>query len=638
MCGINGIVDSTLSEEQLSGRLQSMNTIIKHRGPDASKIFLDRSVGLGHQRLSILDISSTADQPMLSFSGRYIIVFNGEIYNFKELSKILTQNFKITLRTSGDTEVLVNLIECLGIDKALQLLEGMFAFAVYDKKNRKLFLARDRFGEKPLFWYCANNQLYFSSELGPLTDQLKSLLTINYDSLSFFLKKSYVPSGSSIYNEIKKVNPSSYLSIDLSSSTFNIKEIKYWDYLDIALKNSNDANLVIDSGHYASTKSELSTLLESKIKQTMVSDVPLGAFLSGGYDSSCVVAFMQKNSVKKIKTFSIGFDQKIYNEAEHAKEISDILGTEHNELYLSKNDLLDTISSLPSIYSEPFADSSQIPTVLLSKLTKSQVTVSLSGDGGDELFGGYGKYFLGERIKQSLSPIPSGLRRGLKNLNVLPIIQPIARHVFKNSVTNFDQKFLKLNNILDFTSDESLFLKLSLFENNFLNHKYEVALDKNLWNSQNSFYKKSMICDALDYMPGDILTKVDMAGMSVSLETRIPLLNHHIAEFASKIPQSYLLNGGSGKYILKDIVHDMIPSNIMNRPKKGFDIPLGQYLREDLRDHVEASFAYGRKYFSEEMNFNEIETVWNGHLKGHLEQPHLLWNLSTFFAWHEQHS
>ena len=638
MCGINGIVDSTLSEEQLSGRLNSMNSIIKHRGPDASKIFLDTPVGLGHQRLSILDISSTADQPMLSFSGRYIIVFNGEIYNFKELSKILTQHFKITLKTSGDTEILVNLIECLGIDKTLQLLEGMFAFAVYDKKDCKLFLVRDRFGEKPLFWYCANNQLYFSSELGPLTGQLKSLLTINYDSLSFFLKKSYVPSGSSIYNEIKKVNPASYLCIDLSSSNFNIKEIKYWDYLDIALKNSNDANLAIDSGHYASTKSELATLLESKIKQTMVSDVPLGAFLSGGYDSSCVVAFMQKNSVKKIKTFSIGFDQKIYNEAEHAKDISDILGTEHNELYLSKHDLLDTISSLPSIYSEPFADSSQIPTLLLSKLTKSQVTVSLSGDGGDELFGGYGKYFLGERIKQSLRPIPSGLRRGLKNLNALPFIQPMARHFLKNSVTNFDQKFLKLNNILDFTSDESLFLKLSLFENNFLNNKYDVALDKNLWDSQNSFYKKSMICDALDYMPGDILTKVDMAGMSVSLETRIPLLNHHIAEFASKIPQSYLLNGSSGKYILKDIVHDMIPFNIMNRPKKGFDIPLGQYLREDLRDHVETSFAYGRKYFSEEMNFNEIEAVWNGHLKGYLEEPHLLWNLSTFFAWHEYNS
>ena len=638
MCGINGIIDSTLSEEQLSGRLNSMNSIIKHRGPDASKIFLDTPVGLGHLRLSILDISSTADQPMLSFSGRYIIVFNGEIYNFKELSKILTQHFKITLKTSGDTEILVNLIECLGIDKTLQLLEGMFAFAVYDTKDRKLFLVRDRFGEKPLFWYCANNQLYFSSELGPLTGQLKSLLTINYDSLSFFLKKSYVPSGSSIYNEIKKVNPASYICIDLSGSNFNIKEIKYWDYLDIALKNSNYANLAIDSGHYESTKSELATLLESKIKQTMVSDVPLGAFLSGGYDSSCVVAFMQKNSVKKIKTFSIGFDQKIYNEAEHAKDISDILGTEHNELYLSKHDLLDTISSLPSIYSEPFADSSQIPTLLLSKLTKSQVTVSLSGDGGDELFGGYGKYFLGERIKQSLRPIPSGLRRGLKNLNALPFIQPMARHFLKNSVTNFDQKFLKLNNILDFTSDESLFLKLSLFENNFLNNKYEVALDKNLWDSQNSFYKKSMICDALDYMPGDILTKVDMAGMSVSLETRIPLLNHHIAEFASKIPQSYLLNGSSGKYILKDIVHDMIPFNIMNRPKKGFDIPLGQYLREDLRDHVETSFAYGRKYFSEEMNFNEIEAVWNGHLKGYLEEPHLLWNLSTFFAWHEYNS
>jgi len=638
MCGINGIVDLSLSEEQLSKKLHLMNVQIQHRGPDASKIYIENPIGMGHVRLSILDVSQSADQPMHSASGRYIIVFNGEIYNFKKLARILVNDFNIKLKTSGDTEILVNLIECLGINKAVELLEGMFAFSVYDKKNRKLFLVRDRFGEKPLFWYCKNNKLYFSSELGPLTNQLKSSLTINYDSLSFFLKKSYVPSGASIYNEIQKLNPATILSIDLSKGNFAIEETKYWDYLDIALKNSNNESLEINSNHYLSVKASLAELLEKKITQTMVSDVPLGAFLSGGYDSSCVVAFMQKNSTSKIKTFSIGFDEKLYNEAQHAKEISSILGTDHNELYLSKNDLLDTISTLPAVYSEPFADSSQIPTILLSKLTKSQVTVSLSGDGGDEIFGGYSKYFLGDRIKQSLGLIPSSLRKGIKHSKALSLIQPVARYFLQNSVTNFDQKFLKLNNIIDFSTDESLFLKLSTFNNTFLNNERHITLDKTLWNSKNSFFKKSMICDALDYLPGDILTKVDMAGMSVSLESRIPLLNHQIAEFASKIPQSYLLNNGSGKFILKDIVHDMIPANIMNRPKKGFDIPLAQYLRNELRDHAESNFSYGKKHFAEEMNFSEIDSTWQAHLNGSRDESSVLWNLSTFFAWHEHNS
>jgi asparagine synthase (glutamine-hydrolysing) len=347
---------------------------------------------------------------------------------------------------------------------------------------------------------------------------------------------------------------------------------------------------------------------------------------------------MQKNSMKKIKTFSIGFDDEIYNEAEHAKEISKFLGTEHHELYLTKDDLLRTITSLPQIYSEPFADSSQIPTLLLSELTKSKVTVSLSGDGGDEIFGGYSKYFLGQRIKETIGIIPVGFRRLIKSSNALQMMRPAARMFLKNAVTNFDQKFLKLNNIFDFTSDESLFLKLSLFNNKFLNNDLNLNLDSKLWNSKNSFFRKAMICDALDYLPGDILTKVDMAGMSVSLETRIPLLNHHIAEFASKIPEKYLMHGGAGKFILKDIVHDHIPAQIMNRPKKGFDIPLGQFLRNELRDHTESNFAYGKKHFKEEMNFSEIDNAWINHLEDNSNDASLLWNLSTFFAWHEQNS
>jgi asparagine synthase (glutamine-hydrolysing) len=639
MCGINGIVDLSLDRHsQISEKLFLMNQDIRHRGPDASKIFEDGCVGLGHVRLSILDVSSSADQPMPSFSGRYNIVFNGEIYNFKELAEILRKQFSITLKTSGDTEVLVNLIECLGIDKALELIEGMFSFALYDKQFKRIYLCRDRFGEKPLFWFCKENKLYFSSELGPLTKQLKKSLTINYESLGFFLKKSYVPSGQSIYNEVKKLHPATYLQIDFSSGAFKIQENKYWDYLNIALNNSLNSQTSFDNFDYDEIKSQLASLLEEKINLTMVSDVPLGAFLSGGYDSSCVVAFMQKNSVKKIKTFSIGFNDKTYNEADHAKEISNVLGTDHHELYLSKDDLLKTISSLPQIYSEPFADSSQIPTLLLSELTKSKVTVSLSGDGGDEIFGGYSKYFLGQRIKETIGMAPNSLRRLIKHSKVLPIMRPAAKFFLNNAVTNFDQKFLKLNDIIDFTSDENLFLRLSLFNNQFLNVDSKINLDSKLWNSKNSFFRKSMICDALDYLPGDILTKVDMAGMSVSLETRIPLLNHHIAEFASKIPEKYLMNRGAGKFILKDIVHDYIPEQTMNRPKKGFDIPLGQYLRNELRDHTESNFAYGKKNFKEEMNFAEIDRAWTNHLENNSNDASLLWNLSTFFAWHEQNS
>jgi len=635
MCGINGVYDSNLSKTVAINHVQQMNNLIKHRGPDSGGIFFDKGFCLGHRRLSIIDISNSADQPMLSADGKLMIVFNGEIYNFKSIAKFLADNFNIKFKTTSDTEVLINLIQSIGIDEALEKVEGMFAFCLYDLERRRVILARDRFGEKPLYFYSNKNCLYFSSEMSPLINVLKDQLTINYESLDHFLKKSYVSTHSSIFNEIVKIKPSTYVEINLKSKEICLEETSYWDYQQLAIEGvekSKDFSIP-----YYTAKSRLDELLEKTIKQTMVSDVPLGAFLSGGYDSSCVVAFMQKNSLNKIKTFSIGFEDATYNEAEDAKSISNHLGTDHQELYLTEKDLLDTIISLPSVYSEPFADSSQIPTILLSKLTRSQVTVSLSGDGGDEIFGGYGRYFLGQRLKSFLDYVPYQLRRKIKSSKMLAFQKPLFKMIIGHKVTNFDQKFSKLERVFDYSNDKDLYDKLALFENRFLKTKSYVNDPKLIWCKDIDYYKKAMIDDAVDYLPGDILTKVDIAGMSVSLETRIPLLNHKIAEYVSELPIHFLHQQGNGKYILKDIVHDYIPQNLMDRPKKGFDIPLGSYIRNELNDYIHAKIDYGKNKFDEIFDFKEIDIALEDHIKFKKENPNLLWNLASFFAWHEEY-
>ena len=637
MCGINGLFDTNLDKTRSVNQMKSMNSLLKHRGPDSDGIYFDDGFCMGHTRLSILDVSNNADQPMISSDGRFMIAYNGEIYNFQELAALLLSEFHIQLKTTSDTEVLVNLIQCLGIQQALEKLEGMFAFCLYDLKEKQVYLARDRFGEKPLYFFCKKNCLYFSSEMKPLINSLKDKLTINFNSLDHFLKKSYVQTDSSIFNEILKVKPSTFIKIDLQQKeNFIPQEKKYWNYQQIAIDGSNHATNSFD-GSYESSKIHLDGLLNKTIKQTMVSDVPLGAFLSGGYDSSCVVSFMQKNSMKKIKTFSIGFDDALYNEAEDAKRISAHLGTDHQELYLSEKDLLDTIVDLPNIYSEPFADSSQIPTILLSKLTKSKVTVSLSGDGGDEIFGGYGRYFLGQRVKSYLDFMPLRLRKAIKSANLITLQKPMMKFFIGNSVTNFDQKFSKFETVFDYDDDKNLFDKLALFQNSFLKTQKTSSPIDLLWNSDINYYKKAMICDAIDYLPGNILTKVDIAGMSVSLETRIPLLNHKIAEYVAQLPLSYLHQNGTGKYILKDIVHQYIPKHLMDRPKKGFDIPLGSYIRNELNDYIQDKIDYGKNAFPDVFDFTEVDRVRTNHNNLKTENPNLLWNLVSFFAWHENY-
>ena len=637
MCGINGLFNLDLNQNASLDQIKRMNHLLDHRGPDSNGFYFDQGFCMGHTRLSILDVSNNANQPMSSSNNRYIITFNGEIYNFQELAIYLTKEFNIKLKTSSDTEVLVNLIQFLGIEKALEKLEGMFAFCLYDKKDKTIYLARDRFGEKPLYFFCRDNYFYFSSEMSPLIDSLKEKLTINYSSLDHFLKKSYVQTDASIFNEIVKVPPSTFVKINIHKKEISeLVEKKYWDYEKIAI-NGAKSSISDFYQSYESSKEYLDGIIDQTIKKTMVSDVPLGAFLSGGYDSSCIVSFMQKNSMKKIKTFSIGFDNATYNEAEDAKKISSYLGTDHQELYLSEKDLLDTIIDLPNIYSEPFADSSQIPTVLLSKLTRSQVTVSLSGDGGDEIFGGYGRYFLGQRVKGFLDFIPYKLRKGIKSSNLLKFPKPIMRTLIGSSVTNFEQKFMKFEKVFDYQNDKNLFDKLALFDNDFLQDEFTTIKEDLIWKTNIDYYKKAMIIDAIDYLPGDILTKVDIAGMSVSLETRIPFLNHHIAEYVAQLPLSYLHKKSTGKYILKDIVHQYIPKNLMDRPKKGFDIPLGSYIRNELNEYMQAKIDYGKSTFPEIFSFEEIDRVWTDHNNKKIENPNLLWNLVSFFAWHENY-
>ena len=632
MCGINGFIDKNLGPEESLKRLKIMNTLIKHRGPDAEGIEITDGIYFGHRRLSIIDLSKNANQPMNSSSGRFLITYNGEIYNFPSIKKYLIKEFNTHFHTSSDTEILVNLIDAIGLNDALKMIEGMYAFALYDKKTKKLSLARDRFGEKPLYWFQDEGKIYFSSELQPLINSLKDILTINFKNLDHFFKKSYVPPTKSIFNEIFKVKAGSYITFNISDSHYSKpSQIIYWDHISNTFSGKNN----IYSNNYDVCKSELGKLIEEKVKATMVSDVPLGAFLSGGYDSSCVVAMMQKNSMEKIKTFSIGFTNQDFNEAIYAKQISDYLGTDHYEHYVSKEDLIDTILKLPSIYTEPFADSSQIPTLMLSELTRSHVTVSLSGDGGDELFGGYGRYFLGEKLKKTLGLAPQSLRKFIKNKNLLTYSKPLIGAILKNSVTGFNQKFNKLENIIDYTNDANLYKKLAEFIDSPMNQEHSIDLSNEIWNSDLSFFEKAMTQDAVDYLPGDILTKVDMAGMSVSLESRIPLLNHQIAEFSTRIPFNFLHAHGTGKYILKDIVHDHIPVTIMDRPKKGFDIPLSDYLRNELRDYSDSKIKYGKNKFSEHLNFKKIDELWENHMNQTIESPNLLWNIITFFAWHE---
>lgn len=636
MCGINGIFSNSFSSEELRQKISLMNDAIIHRGPDSDGIYSDKGMALGFRRLSIIDLSPNGDQPMISSSGRYVIIFNGEIYNFQNLKKNLVQDFNITFKGKSDTEVFLCLIENYGLKEALKKVQGMFGFSLYDKKENIIHLCRDRLGEKPLYYSSNNQELSFSSELKPLTNLLKGKLTLDTDNINFFINKSYFPEGASVFKEVQKVIPGTIVSFNLNENrVVNTSVYSYWSFIDTvgnSIKNPVD--------NYDQAKKDLDDLLDLKVKERMISDVPLGAFLSGGYDSSLIVALMQKNSLNKIKTFSIGFHSAVHNEAEEAKEISNYIGTEHRELYVSDKELIDTIYRLPSIYSEPFADSSQIPTVLLSDLTKSEVTVSLSGDGGDEIFGGYGRYFLGQQVFNLLGKLPFPIRKSLKSTGLInnPLTRNISNFFIGSLVSNFPQKFRKLNNLFDFRDESELYEMLSTFKNDFLQEQLKQPLSSyDIWKTNMTYAEKAMMQDTIDYLPGDILKKVDQAGMSASLETRIPFLDHEIISYAWRLPFEYKYKNGSGKHILKEVAHNYIPKSLLDRPKKGFDIPLSAYLRNELKDYSLDIINSSRSDLDSIFDFKNIDLAYDSHLSQKEDNSNLLWNVISFFAWYEEY-
>jgi len=624
MCGITGIIKRSAAVDPIV--LNQMIRAIKHRGPDDQSIWVEETVGLAHARLSIHDLSTGAHQPMFSASGRFVIVFNGEIYNFIELREALASIFSITMKTQSDTEVLVNAIECWGIDEALKKCVGMFAFAVWDRKEKKLFLARDRLGEKPLYYGIVDNDFVFSSELKSICAEYKPALHIDRNILSTYMAYSYVPTPYTIYSELKKLEPGQYLEIN---ADLQHQHHVYWSMIEVASRPKVTLS-------FQEARIELEAKLRRTLSLQMLSDVPLGAFLSGGVDSSTIVALMQSMSHQPIKTFSIGFHDKSYNEAHHAKSVANHLRTHHTELYLSDTEAMQLVSNLSQIYDEPFADSSQIPTLLVSQLAKQSVTVSLSGDGGDEVFGGYNRYFLVNRVKsfiqnpwfnKFLNGCPS---RYLKWLNYIPMMP----------VQHLGDKLEKLQRMAKISNGSSLDLykefctvNLSSLIVGGVESKIVDKPEYAEFFSRFGATEAMMLIDTLNYLTDDILVKVDRAAMVVSLETRVPFLDHELIEFAWSLPESYKVFQGKGKRIVRELLYQYVPKKLIDRPKMGFGIPLGHWLTTGLRQWVEERLDDQSIRQQGFLDSAQVQRYWKEHKAGKHNHQTLLWNILMFQQW-----
>ena len=640
MCGISGYISSPSEiSEQLCEKMLSK---IIHRGPDDFGVWIDQDAGiaLGHRRLSIQDLSPLGHQPMKSMSGRYIIVFNGEVYNFKVLHAEL-ENIGYAFRGHSDTEIMLACIEEWGVEHALVKFVGMFAFALWDKRECMLTLARDRLGEKPLYYGFQGNTFLFGSELKALKVHPDWRGEINRDALALYMRHNYIPSPYSIYKGISKLVPGTYIQL----KGRDVSELKvYWSAKGVAEQGVKDSLQLSDE----EAVSSLDKLLRKTISEKMIADVPLGAFLSGGIDSSTVVAIMQQESDRKVKTFSIGFHEKGYNEAEHAKAVAAHLGTEHTEMYVTAEQAMDVIPKLSTLYDEPFSDSSQIPTFLVSEMTKQHVTVALSGDGGDELFAGYNRYFLGQSLWNKLSKVPRSLR-GLLAFAITAVspsawdrLGSVGGYIIPSVRGRTGDKLHKLAGVLGVQSSEEMYRR-------FVSHWHDPALvvlggrehatvltEPSLWADLGEFTQRMQFLDAVSYLPDDILTKVDRAGMAVSLETRIPFLDHRLFEFAWRIPMHQKVRGGEGKWLLRQVLYQYVPQKLIDRPKMGFGIPIDQWLRTSLRDWAEELLDEQRLEREGFLNASLVREKWSEHLSGERNWQYHLWDVLMFQAWLEK--
>lgn len=644
MCGISGILQPTGVPNIESSILVITKTLF-HRGPDDTGHWIDPRVGigLGHCRLSILDLSPLGHQPMHSSCGRYVTVFNGEIYNFKALRKEL-EGRGWSFKSQSDTEVLLTAVSQWGLIEAVNRLVGMFAFALWDKSDQILYLVRDRMGEKPLYYGWSGDAFLFGSELKALRAHLAFKGEINRDALTLYLRYNYIPAPHTIFQNIFKLVPGTILSLPMKGYLNKKEPLPYWSLIDTVARGKED----LFNGSDEEAISQCENLLRESVKGQMISDVPLGAFLSGGIDSSTVVALMQSLSDRPVKTFTIGFHEQGYNEAEFAKGVARHLGTDHTELYVTPKDALEVIPKLPFLYDEPFSDSSQIPTFLVSQLTRRHVTVSLSGDGGDEVFGGYPRYFLAANILNRIGWLPGSLKKiGSSSIKMISprmwrlffnLIRPALPSQLKQS--NPANKLYKFAEILNSRSVEEVYkILISQWQNSgpiVIGGEEPSAgmpgMDK-LKNLSNS--EKMMVLDMLTYLPDDILTKVDRASMGVSLESRTPYLDHRLVEFAWRLPERLKIRGGQGKWLLRQVLNKYVPQKLIDRPKAGFGMPVDSWLRGPLREWAENLLDEKRLQKEGYFNPEPIRRKWAEHLSGRGNWQFELWSIFMFQSWLE---
>ena len=638
MCGIVGFFQPDgFTSPAARSVLSAMSSAIAHRGPDDDGVWLDvgSGVALAHRRLAVIDLSAAGHQPMPSSSGRYVIVFNGEIYNHAEIRKQIEARLPtMSWIGSSDTEVLLAAIERFGLRRALRDAIGMFAFALWDRPARTLYLARDRLGEKPLYYGWQNRVFMFGSELKALVAHPSFVGEVDREALLSFLRHNYVPAPWSIYRGIRKLVPGSF--VQLTAGRRGVipglpEPTRYWS-LDEAIVRGRERPF---EGGVDDAITTLHDVLEEAVVPQVAADVPVGAFLSGGIDSTTIVALMQANSTRPVRTFTVGFEDSRYDEAVHAREVARWLGTEHHELYASPQDALDVIPRLPSLYDEPFSDSSQIPTFLVAEMTRRYVTVALSGDGGDELFGGYQRYFRMRDILRVLSPIPAGLRRlcGLA-INTIPVHWGSELRVFDRA--------RKLADLLYFESEEQLYRDLVSHWRVPANVLCDVSerrmdlADPGSWPRATGLESRMMAVDTVTYLPDDILVKVDRASMGVSLETRAPFLDHRVVEFAWRLPLAVKIRGRRGKWVLRQVLNRYVPHQLVERPKMGFGVPLATWLREPLRDWAEALLSERRLKADGYFRPAPIRARWSDHISGRRQWDGSLWTVLMFQAWLEE--
>ncbi|WP_026035931.1 asparagine synthase (glutamine-hydrolyzing) [Cupriavidus sp. BIS7] len=638
MCGIAGLLASAALDRS-AAHVSSMLAALVHRGPDDTGIWSgDGSrVVLGHRRLAILDLSPAGHQPMPSASGRYQVAYNGEIYNFEGLrSELESAALAPQWRGHSDTEVLLAAIEAWGIEPTLQRLVGMFSLALWDRTERSLTLARDRMGEKPLYYGFIGDSFVFASEQKAIRAAFGERLQIDRDALAEFMRFGYIPAPKSIYTGIFKLQPGHWLRVAPHKGR-ELDTRPYW-VVDNAAQQDLRAELI--NCHDDQLIDRVDQTLRESVRLEMVADVPLGAFLSGGVDSSTVVAMMQAQSSQRVRTFTIGFDEEGFNEAPFAKAVANHLGTDHTELYVSAHMAESVIPDLPHIYDEPFADSSQIPTTLVSRLTREHVTVSLSGDGGDELFAGYPRYPITEALWQRVSGYPKAMRRSVAGVlstlsardwdRVLGVMPASVR----NRVNG--RRVHRAAQLMTVSSLAEMYVRLMSQwqpEDDLVLGAGRPAVFAPQWVDEQDGVLAMRRWDMNQYLPDDLLVKVDRATMSASLEARAPMLDHRLVELAVALPRRVLVRDGVGKWVLRKVLDRYVPRELIDRPKAGFSIPLAQWLRGPLRNWAEA--LLDSKLLEEQglLDAGKVREMWRQHIDGLYDRSLFLWNVLMFQAW-----